>query len=162
VYSAVGNAASVKVTATQVSPGIWAADIGQMGPFAGPAPAGTVCVAATAHGQLFDPALSSNTADVWQEGADPAPNPAVAAAIRASGERLLAGVAAPAATPVTPDPTTGLLTLNPGQTGTITVTVTPTGASGTVVQGNLYIDSFDESTDSGDELIALPYAYTVK
>ena len=59
-------------------------------------------------------------------------------------------------------PPTGPITLNPGQTGTITVTITPSGASGTVVRGTLYIDNFDFFTEAGDELAALPYAYTIK
>jgi len=62
----------------------------------------------------------------------------------------------------TPPPPTGPITLNPGQTGTITVTITPSGASGTVVRGTLYIDNFDFFTDGGDELVALPYTYTIK
>jgi hypothetical protein len=62
----------------------------------------------------------------------------------------------------TPPPPTGPITLNPGQTGTITVTITPSGDSGTVVRGTLYIDDFDFFTDGGDELVALPYTYTIK
>ena len=62
----------------------------------------------------------------------------------------------------TPPPPTGPITLNPGQTGTITVTITPSGASGTVVRGTLYIDDFDFFTDGGDELVALPYTYSIK
>ncbi len=62
LYSAaVGNGATVNVTAAQVTPGIWTANIGQLGPFGdGGAPVGTVSVAATAHGQLFDPNVTSN------------------------------------------------------------------------------------------------------
>ena len=59
------------------------------------------------------------------------------------------------------------LLLNPGQTGTINVTITPSGASGTVVSGTLYVDDFvggvppyGQITD--DELAALPYTYTIK
>jgi hypothetical protein len=42
------------------------------------------------------------------------------------------------------------------------VTITPSGDSGTVVRGTLYIDDFDFFTDGGDELVALPYTYTIK
>jgi hypothetical protein len=133
VYSAaVGNGASVKVTAKQVSPGIWVTDIGQTGPFAGPAPVGMVTVSASAQGQLFDPAITSSTGDFWQEG-------------------LAGGFAG-----VSP------LVINPGQTGTINVTITPSGAVGTVVKGNIYIDSVDQFTGAADELIALPYTYKIK
>ena len=73
--------------------------------------------------------------------------------------KAASAVASPADTP---PPPTGPITLNPGQTGTITVTITPSGASGTVVRGTLYIDDFDSFTDGGDELVAFPYAYTIK
>ena len=59
--------------------------------------------------------------------------------------------------------------LNPGQTGTINVTITPSGASGTVVTGTLYVDAFATgaptavfSIPTGDELAGLPYSYTIK
>jgi len=62
----------------------------------------------------------------------------------------------------TPPPPTGPITLNPGQTGTIVVTITPSGDPGTTVRGTLYIDDFDFFTNGGDELVALPYTYTIK
>jgi DNA-binding MarR family transcriptional regulator len=43
----------------------------------------------------------------------------------------------------------------------ITVTITPAGPTGTVVRGQVYIDSYNFFTNGGDELIDLPYAYTV-
>ena len=57
-----------------------------------------------------------------------------------------------------------LFTVNPGQTRTISLTVTPSAPSGTVVSGILYIDDFVDSLQflSGSQLEALPYAYTVK
>jgi hypothetical protein len=56
-----------------------------------------------------------------------------------------------------------LFTVNPGQTRTIALTVTPAGPPGTVVRGILYIDDFADSPQflSGSQLAALPYAYTV-
>jgi hypothetical protein len=42
------------------------------------------------------------------------------------------------------------------------VTITPSGAPGTVVRGALFVDSFDLVTDAGDELDAMPYHYTIK
>ena len=53
------------------------------------------------------------------------------------------------------------LVLQPGQTGTITVTITPTGAAGTKVGGVLYVDTFSTAVLSGDELTAIPYSYTI-
>ncbi len=53
------------------------------------------------------------------------------------------------------------LVLQPGQTGTITVTITPGGAAGTTVNGVLYVDTFSDAVLSGDELAAIPYRYTI-
>jgi hypothetical protein len=56
--------------------------------------------------------------------------------------------------------------INPGQTATINVTITPSAAAGTVISGNLYVDTFDGDVppfgaSSGDQMAALPYQYTV-
>lgn len=53
------------------------------------------------------------------------------------------------------------LILGPGQSGTIAVTITPNAPKGTVVRGTLEVDAFDPNTLSGDEVVALPYAYRV-
>lgn len=59
--------------------------------------------------------------------------------------------------------------VNPGQSETIPVTITPSGTSGTVVSGTLYVD--DEQAlifggeglaPNGNQLAAFPYAYTIK
>ena len=41
------------------------------------------------------------------------------------------------------------------------MTITPTGAKGTVVRGTLFLDAIDPITGSTDEIAALPYAYTI-
>jgi hypothetical protein len=43
----------------------------------------------------------------------------------------------------------------------VTVTITPSGAKGTVVSGVLYLDTVDAVTGSTDEIAAIPYTYTV-
>jgi subtilisin family serine protease len=53
------------------------------------------------------------------------------------------------------------LTLAPGQTGTITLTITPSAPKGTVVHGFIGVDTLNLATASGDELINIPYTYTV-
>jgi hypothetical protein len=60
------------------------------------------------------------------------------------------------------------VTVNPGQTVTIDVTITPSAVPGTVVSGDLYVDDFASGVPpyaydqlSGDELAAIPYEYTV-
>ena len=56
--------------------------------------------------------------------------------------------------------------LNPGQSMTVNVTFTPTGAPGTVVAGTLYLDDVltgvpPDATVAGNEVAGLPYSYTV-
>lgn len=53
------------------------------------------------------------------------------------------------------------LVLDPGETGIITVTITPRGPKGTVVSGVLCLDDFNEFSGTGDELKAFPYTYTI-
>ncbi len=57
--------------------------------------------------------------------------------------------------------------INPGQTVSIDVTITPSGPSGTVVSGALYVDVFVNGLlpyyqIAGDELAVLPYEYKIK
>ncbi|HKN99031.1 MAG TPA: S8 family serine peptidase [Pseudonocardiaceae bacterium] len=92
---------------------------------------GTVNFAAVVHTQAFNPDVTSSTGDHWLGGVLDQP---------------------PAFHPVTVDP---------GDTGTITVTFTPTAPKGTVVTGWLYVDDTTLSNDAGDELACLPYSYTV-
>jgi len=53
------------------------------------------------------------------------------------------------------------LSLRPGQSGTITLTITPNAPKGTVVRGFVAVDTFNLAVFSGDELTAIPYTYTV-
>ena len=57
--------------------------------------------------------------------------------------------------------------VKPGQSAVIDVTITPSGAKNTKVQGTLYVDDFVgglpvSGQSAGDELAALPYAYMIK
>ena len=171
VYSAAaGNSATVEVDAAQVSPGLWATDIGQTGPFAGPAPAGTVTLSATTRGRLFDPAVMSDGGDPWQIGVGDSSSTAADTATIA--DRI--GVSRVKMARVTPDSARSAtasseagvsdtpLTLRPGQSGTMMVTITPSGPHGSVVKGDLFVDSFDGALADGDELTNLPYAYTIR
>jgi hypothetical protein len=59
------------------------------------------------------------------------------------------------------------VTINPGQKATIDITITPSGAPGTVVSGTLYVDDFLTNVppygqEGADELIGLPYSYKIK
>jgi hypothetical protein len=126
-----GNTATVTVTGSPLAQGGWVSDATIYGPTGGTVHHETVNLTATAHTMVFDSGLTSSTGDIWLKSV--------------SGT-------APAFTPIA---------IQPGQTGTITVTLTPTAAKGTVVRGNLYVDDFNTFGGDGDELSALPYTYTV-
>jgi subtilisin family serine protease len=54
------------------------------------------------------------------------------------------------------------LQLAPGASGTINVTITPDpGQAGKTVSGFIYIDTFDLNVFTGDEVVRVPYTYTV-
>ncbi len=95
------------------------------------AQSGTTSLTAVAVTNAFDTSITSSTGDAWLQQSI---NPNA---------------------PYTP------LTLAPGQTGTITLTITPNAPAGTVVSGFIAVDTFNQGTDSGDELIHIPYTYTV-
>jgi len=124
-----------------VSSGVWYAAPTECGPYSGPAPAGSATVSMTAQIKPFDTTVTSAPGDLWLAAVD--------------GTSVLSSFA-----PVT---------VNPGATATIDVTITPSGASGTVVSGNLYVDTYSTGTPTavygqlaGDELGAFPYSYTIK
>jgi hypothetical protein len=62
--------------------------------------------------------------------------------------------------------------LQPGESVTVNVVITPSGPPGTIVSGNLYVDGFVSSlarrtnlgtpAPTADEIAAFPYAYTIK
>jgi hypothetical protein len=127
---------SYSPTGGRVSAGIWYAFPTECGPYPGPAPAGTVSSSMTVETKEFDSAVTSPTGDVWLVSINPAA----------------------AFSPVV---------VNPGETVTVDVTITPAGASGTVVSGTLYVDNFTADVppygqQTGNELAAIPYTYTIK
>jgi len=68
---------------------------------------------------------------------------------------------------INPAATFSPVVINPGQTATINVTITPTGASGTRVSGILYVDDLLTAVPpyeqfAADELAGVPYSYTIK
>jgi len=135
-----GNDAAVAVsTASEVVFGNWKAAPTLIGPFAGPVTPITVALGAVADAQQFDTTARSSSGD--------------------GISYALNGFSGSGYTP---------LTLAPGQSGVITVTIVPTGTAGMTVTGNLYVDAFNVNsvaigsvTGSGDELQAIPYAYQV-
>ena len=148
-----GNLASVaRVTEAggrhQVARGLWGSFVQQIGPFTDAgAPAGTSTLTATAVTQPLDPAVTSTAGDPYAPG--------------------LTGTAA-TGTPVV---------VNPGQSGSVKVTITPSAKAGTVVHGVIYMVTSPFNGDntlaraighglgavdtSGDVLAEIPYTYTV-
>jgi hypothetical protein len=131
-------AAVASIAAPEVPPGFWVTLPTVVGPFPEPAISTTVQLGAMATAQQLDAAARPSTG-----------NPVA---------RLL-GQSTCAYTP---------LTLAPGQTGTITVIIKPDASAGTAIHGFLYVDAvnansstFGSITGSGDEVTAIPYAYTV-
>jgi hypothetical protein len=102
-------------------------------------PSGFVNESLTATIKAFDPAVSSDTGDLWL--------------VAVQGLAYFAAF--------------NPQVINPGESAVINVTITPTATSGTVVSGNLYIDDYvgalpPSDTTTGDELAAIPYQYSVK
>jgi hypothetical protein len=59
-----------------------------------------------------------------------------------------------------------LVTIQPGQSATIPVTITPSGTAGSVVSGTLYVDQLavdtsDVTNESANDVAAIPYEYTI-
>jgi hypothetical protein len=120
-----------------VTAGEWYATPTECGPYTGPAPATTDSIAMTAVTKGFDTAVTSSTNDAW---------------LGAVG----------LGSSFTP------LVLAPGQSQLATVTFKPNGTAGTVVSGKLYIDDLQSAVpppssaqQSGDEVAAIPYTYTI-
>lgn len=170
LYSAApagGGATTVQAgngTTTNVTAGIWLANLGQTGPFGtGGAPAGTVTVSATATGLLFDTAVTSTAGNFQLEGVAgqsplaPVKLSTLLGRIMAARQGTATSSSGGGSAPVVQGPPT----LAPGQSATILVTITPDQAKGSVVRGQLYLNTVDPYTGNSDELIELPYAYRV-
>jgi hypothetical protein len=118
-----------------VTAGGWDVQPAECGPYPAAAAYGTATLTVTAVTRTFDPAITSTTGDLWALAANPLAS-------------------------VTP------LVIEPGQTATIDVTITPSASPGALVSGDLYVDDLagplaSSGQTAGDELIALPYKYTV-
>jgi hypothetical protein len=124
--------AEATLVAPEVPYGPWQVNPALVGPF-GPAGAlpATVATSAQALMRPFDAAVTSNAGDIWQ------------------------------------DVTLGTSTFNPlvlasGESGVINVTITPDPAQvGKTVSGFLYVDTYNPDATSGDEVVRIPYRYTV-
>lgn len=131
VESTFGTSPKAAITATELSPGLWTASAGPIGPFgADPAPDGTISLTASVSTLAFDTTITTPTGDYWRQSIDP-------------------------------HATVQPVVLPPGASTTLQITLTPTAAAGTAVTGRVYVDTENPITASGSELAALPYRYTV-
>jgi hypothetical protein len=130
------STATDAVRSGSVTQGYWVTYVQQIGPFSNAgAPSGTSLLTATAVTQPFDSAVTSTVGDPYL--------PAVDATADGGAPVVIA----------------------PGATATIAVTITPTGAKGTVVSGILDLVTTPYGTrafnTTGDVVASLPYTYTV-
>ncbi|HMH90620.1 MAG TPA: hypothetical protein VK586_05995, partial [Streptosporangiaceae bacterium] len=139
--------------------------------------AGTGALCSTSPSASYSPAGGTVTSGIWvvvpdECGPFPASAPAGTASVSLSATTKAFDPAVTSApgdlweASVNPNAQFGLFVIQPGQTATIPVTITPSGAAGTVVSGNLYVDVLDGNVPpfgqtGGDELAALPYTYTI-
>ena len=144
--STVGTTASLSYADNPIATGEWdvlPVEYGTFGATGPPSEAATT--SANVVTSPFDTTVSSPTGDLESDSANPATS---------------LGSFEP-------------ITIAPGQTGTIPVTITPSGASGTKVTGTLYLDDtayFEFGSiqnalvnyPQADEVAALPYQYTIK
>lgn len=144
--STIGTTASLSFADNPLATGEWdvlPVEYGTFGPTGPPSEAATASASVVT--SPFDTAVSSPTGDLEADSANPATSLA-------------------SFTPIT---------VGPGQTATIPITITPSGASGTKVTGTLYLDDtayfeFGSIQDAlvnypqADEVAALPYQYTIK
>jgi Subtilase family/Peptidase inhibitor I9 len=151
-------------------------------PFAGDpdiasAASGTGPLCSTAESALYSPSGHNVTAGLWSAGpsecgpySQPAPAGSATISMTATTKAFDAAVtSAPGdlwAQSTNPSAAFSPVTIEPGQSATINVTITPSAASGTVVSGDLYVDDSASAVPpyaqlTGDELAAIPYEYTV-
>jgi hypothetical protein len=144
--STTGQTASLTFSDNPITQGEWDVLPIESGTFgaSGP-PAENATTSASVVTSPFDSAVSTTTGDLEADSANPASSLSTFAPI----------------------------TVAPGQTGTIPITITPTGASGAQVTGTLYLDDtayFEFGSiqnalvnfPQADEVAAIPYAYTIK
>ena len=126
------NQVIAQAAAPELAPGIWFALPEPKGPF-GPNGVGnaSASVSAVVDTLVLDPAVSASSGNAW---ATFGLNPSASY------------------TPVS---------LNPGQAGSITVTITPSAPKGTVVHGFVELETFNQFTLSADEIVTFPYTYKV-
>jgi hypothetical protein len=123
---------TASLTVPEVPYGAWIVAPALIGPY-GPsgAPTEPVTTSASAQAQPWDPAVAADSGDIWAD--------------------LVFGTN-----------TYNPLVLASGEGGTITLTITPdAGEVGKTVTGYVYVDTFNAVVGTGDEVVRIPYSYTI-
>jgi hypothetical protein len=134
--TAVGDDAYASYAAPDITQGDWDIVPQPAGAFgAGAAPSSVATLGLTATTPAFDASASSPSGDLWELG-------------------------------LNPTATFSPVVVQPGHSATLYLDITPSGPAGSTVSGNIYVDdstslSQDGYTPTGDQLVALPYHYTV-
>jgi len=133
LFATTGTNVVASLNEPEVPYGPWLEVPALIGPYgASGAPTQSVTTSAFAVMQPFDSTVKSDSGDIWED--------------------LTVG---------TTSYTNGLV-LAAGQSGTINVTITPSQqAVGTTVNGYLYIDTWSPFVSTGDEVVRIPYSYSV-
>jgi Subtilase family len=134
--STLSTATDKEISPEFVGEGFWFPYVDEIGPFGvNGAPAASTSLVANATTAGFDSTITTSTGDPFLSAVDP-----------------------------TADFGTPLL-IQPGATGAITITITPTAKKGSTVKGVLNIVTTPSGTPlfdtTGDVLLAVPYTYTV-
>jgi Subtilase family/Peptidase inhibitor I9 len=126
------NTVAAVLSVPEVPYGVWILSPSLIGPYGpGGAPTTPVAIGALVLMQAFDSAVSADSGDQWAD--------------------LTLGTS-----------TFNPLILAPGATGIIKLTITPDSTQvGNTITGSVYIDTFDPFVKTGDEVVKLPYTYTV-
>jgi hypothetical protein len=127
------NTVVASLTEPEIPWGEWEVFPAEIGPFGtSGAPTEPVNMSAAVTMKPFDQSVSSDVGDLWQD------------AVLGTGTF------------------TGGLLLGSGEAGTINVMIKPSASQiGKVVRGFIYVDTFNGVVGTGDEVVRIPYAYTV-
>jgi hypothetical protein len=126
------NTVLASLTEPEIPYGLWIVIPALIGPYgAAGAPTTPVATSAFAVMKPFDTAVTTDSGDYWTD--------------------LILGTS-----------TFNPLLLGSGAQGTITVTITPDSSQvGQTISGYIYIDTINPTVGTGDEVVRIPYTYTV-
>jgi hypothetical protein len=126
------NTVLASLTEPEIPYGLWIVIPALIGPYgAAGAPTTPVATSAFAVMKPFDTAVTTDSGDYWTD--------------------LILGTS-----------TFNPLLLGSGAQGTISVTITPDSSQvGQTVSGYIYIDTINPTVGTGDEVVRIPYTYTV-